>query len=1153
MNDPLAVNATETFEETARHSASLSTRAGVALDIEDQKILWTAALSLCLRRYGAPETAALTVVNLGTEIVCGKFRIDLTFADSIRAGEWLEAVRRRLDGAAASDYESCSAPERVALLLGSDLATPEHVPVASNERLFAVDFSTGSVSLSAGRHPQQLNDDFPLQQMLRHWEQLARGLVNAPESPVGQLPVLTREEMDALTPPEKPTEPIANPRFAFELFDDQVALTPDAPAVTDGNETISYHELWVRTNRLAHHLRKLGVGPETIVGVFLERSIELVVAMIGLQKAGGAYLPIDPGYPRKRLENLISDSRVAFIVTSARFAEKLPRGNIRVVRLDSDAQTIAAMPVEKPVHGLKPGNMGFVFYTSGSTGQPKGVVMEHTVRGPFDRTRVETDTLATGERSLLKSAVGFTLIIREIYWPLQWGGHLVVVPHGSEGDSAFTVRTLRDQKVVGANFVPSMLSQIVDEPDFDQCTSLRLIYTVGESLSMELQRRLFARLPRVRLFVFYGCTEAAAATFRECRPDEPYGNRVVIGTPMANKKIYLLDRNFMPVPRGVAGEIHTGGSISRGYLHRADLTADRFVPNPFSKQPGDRFYRTGDLARMLEDGSLEFIGRADSQVQVRGVRVELGEVESAIIAHPAVKDAIVMADPRQQGPTRLIAYFTENKGQHVSIAELRSRLRDHLPEYMVPSSYTRLDAFPLNANGKVDRRNLPEPARESFDPDRQTVTPRNEAEVRLLGLWARVLQMDNLGVTDRFFDVGGDSIMATRLLALIKRELHVVLTLPDFYREPTIEATARILFGKRAGTGLKLFLPVSTEGTRRPIFMANTNPQFARFFGPDQPFYGMKHHWLDARYDFAQDIPTIARDYLSEMKTIQPRGPYTIVGFSMGGVFALEMARQLEDAGHEVSCLFLLDPMLPEDIDGDAKVSQASGWANRHRANLRSLPLRRKLAYLWVRSWVPFQLVQRYATKRHLNLWLGLGLNAVGFDVPLPLRAAVSAEYYRHILKSYRPKPLRSQPKVFLIADHTPSRLEMLRRLFPAGLELRILETDNHLDVLKEPQLSRWMSELKSDLAGDEQSPSAEAGTVEAFSGNDQASGARASEDYDRRPFLVVTNNAEQFSVWPVESDVPGGWTANGFRGNRQSCLSHIESIWRDQRPPSLR
>jgi uncharacterized protein YbdZ (MbtH family)/pimeloyl-ACP methyl ester carboxylesterase len=550
---------------------------------------------------------------------------------------------------------------------------------------------------------------------------------------------------------------------------------------------------------------------------------------------------------------------------------------------------------------------------------------------------------------------------------------------------------------------------------------------------------------------------------------------------------------------------------------------------------------------------------------VRGVRVELGEVEAAIIAHSAVKEAMVMADPRQQGPTRLIAYFTENKRQRVSIAGLRSRLRDHLPEYMVPSSFTRLDAFPLNANGKVDRRNLPEPARDNFDPDRHTVTPRTEAEVRLLGLWARVLQIDNLGVTDRFFDVGGDSIQATRLLALIKRELHVVLSLPDFYREPTIEATARILFGNHAGSGLKLFLPISTEGTRRPIFMANTNPNFARFFGPDQPFYGMKHHWLDARFDFAQDIPTIARDYLSEMKTIQPRGPYTIVGFSMGGIFAIEMARQLEDAGHEVSCLFLLDPMLPEDIDEDAKESQASGvatrsgsikpsgWADRHRANLRGLPLPRKLAYLWARRWVPFQLVHSYATKRQLQLKLGLGLNALGFDVPLRLRAAVSAEYYYHILKCYRPKPLRSQPKVFLIADHTPSRLEKLRRLFPAGLELRILETDLHLDVLKEPQLSRWMSELKSDLAVDDKSPPAGAATVEAFSRNDQASGARASEEDDRRPFLIVTNNAEQFSVWPVDSDLPGGWTAIGFRGDRQSCLSHIESIWRDQRPRSLR
>ncbi|KJR63083.1 hypothetical protein VY88_23170 [Azospirillum thiophilum] len=577
-----------------------------------------------------------------------------------------------------------------------------------------------------------------------------------------------------------------------ELISGQAGVHGGLPAVSFGGRTLSYAELEAQANRLAHRLQALGVGPEVTVGVAAERSLELVVGLLAVMKAGGAYLPLDPELPPARLKAMAADGGIALLLTQSHLAGRLGGGVVpQAVRLLLlDAEDTAGLPDTPPVSGLRPDNLAYLIYTSGSTGTPKGAGNSHGALLNRLAWMQKAYGLAPGERVLQKTPFGFDVSVWEFFWPLMVGAHLVVAAPGEHRDAARLVALIREQSIDTLHFVPSMLQAFLEEPGVEQCTCLRRVVCSGEALPAALQDRLFARLPGVGLYNLYGPTEAAIdVSHWTCRSggagEAGAGGGVPIGVAIDNLRLYVLDECLNPLPAGAVGELYIAGAgLARGYHRRAGLTAERFVADPFAGD-GGRMYRTGDLARRRGDGVIEYVGRIDHQVKIRGLRIELGEIEAALRGHPAVRDAVVVARDGSSGK-RLVGYVAAD-----AEAELPRRLREHLgrdlPDYMVPAHILVLERLPLTPNGKLDRKALPEPEAASSAVQ---VAPRSEAERALAALWCELLRLESVGVTDNFFELGGDSILS---IQLVSRARHhgLSFTPRDVFEHQTLEALAR--------------------------------------------------------------------------------------------------------------------------------------------------------------------------------------------------------------------------------------------------------------------------------------------------------------------------------------------------------------------------
>ncbi|CAO3403334.1 non-ribosomal peptide synthase/polyketide synthase [Azospirillum palustre] len=579
-----------------------------------------------------------------------------------------------------------------------------------------------------------------------------------------------------------------------ELISEQASLHGGCPAVSFGGRTLSYAELEAQANRLAHRLQTLGVGPEVTVGVAAERSLELVVGLLAVMKAGGAYLPLDPELPPARLAAMAADGGIALLLTQSHLAgrlggEALPEA-VRLLLLDAentDAEDTGGLPDTPPAAGLRPENLAYLIYTSGSTGTPKGAGNSHGALLNRLAWMQKAYRLSPGERVLQKTPFGFDVSVWEFFWPLMVGAHLVVAAPGEHRDAARLVALIRGEGIDTLHFVPSMLQAFLEEPGVEQCTSLRRVVCSGEALPAALQDRLFARLPQVGLYNLYGPTEAAIdVSHWTCRAGEGgAGGGVPIGVAIDNLRLHVLDECLNPLPAGAVGELYIAGAgLARGYHRRPGLTAERFVADPFCAD-GGRMYRTGDLARRRGDGVIEYVGRIDHQVKIRGLRIELGEIEAVLRGHPAVRDAVVVARDGAGGK-RLVGYVAADAD-----AELPRRLRDQLgrvlPDYMVPSHLMVLERLPLTPNGKLDRKALPEPELASSSA---RVPPRSAAERALAALWCELLRLDSVGVTDNFFELGGDSILSIQLVSRARRH-GLAFTPRDVFEHQTLEALAR--------------------------------------------------------------------------------------------------------------------------------------------------------------------------------------------------------------------------------------------------------------------------------------------------------------------------------------------------------------------------
>jgi amino acid adenylation domain-containing protein len=751
--------------------------------------------------------------------------------------------------------------------------------------------------------------------MLRHFDTLLAAIVDDAERPVSALPLLPDwERRQQLEEWNDTAVPVTDNACAHELVEAQVERTPDAVAVVSEGDAVTYRDLDERANRLAHVLRRRGVADGDVVGVCLERSVDLAVAALGVLKAGGAYLPLDPADPPARRGVMIEDARARALVTQQRLLDTLAASIVAagaaVVALDDAGSALSEAPEHAPGRRISAEQAAYVIYTSGSTGRPKGVVVPHRAIVNQVRWRQRQFPLSIGDAVLQRTPIGFDPSVWELLGPLSAGARLVVPRPGGDHEPAYLVELMAEHGVSAVQVVPSALEALLEQPGIERCRDLRHVFCGGEPLSRGLQRR-FASRSSAALHNLYGPTETAIdATWWTCRPDD---DRVVApaGRPIANARVYLLDERLQPVPVGVAGELHIAGDgVALGYLNDEAATAARFVADPFEARPGARLYRTGDRARWSPDGTVTLLGRLDGQVKVRGVRVELGEVEAVLAEHPGVREAAVIAD---EGAQRLSAYLVPVSGSAPSSASLRRWLASRLPDVMVPSRLEALDALPRTASGKVDRRALAGRGGAAAGTTRRSVTaPRDDVERRLLEIWEELLEVRPISVTDDFFEVGGHSLLAVRLTARVEAALGEPLPVAEVLRARTVEALARRL-GARSRTRSSL-VPISSSGEGQPLFLvpavtgsAAPYLELARFLDADRPVYSFEAPGLSDGQEPLTSVERIAEAFVAAMTAERPHGPYLLAGWSMGGIVAFEMARQLEARGHDVELLALID------------------------------------------------------------------------------------------------------------------------------------------------------------------------------------------------------------------------------------------------------
>ena len=636
--------------------------------------------------------------------------------------------------------------------------------------------------------------DEDVQRLAQQYETLLREAVTYPHLPVEQLDVLGHDERKFLLHDfNNNVMDYGAPLLLHTFVEQQVARTPGAIALVSEDDQFTYAELNARANQLAHYLISRGVTTETFVAICLERSVEMIVALLAVLKAGAAYVPLDPQSPPDRLAVILDEVAPRLVITTSSARNVLAAGT-NAFELDREWTTLLNESDTNPDQRMLPDQLAYVLYTSGSTGKPKGVMISHRAICNHMHWMQRALPLTEQDTLLQKTVFTFDASIWELFVPLFTGARLVLARPGGQQYSSYLVEAMLEHNVTVLQVVPSMLAVLLGEPRLKECRSLRRMCVGGEALPVAQVKR-FYQLLDAEVVNLYGPTEAAIETiYFECERAEiekSSGGVVPIGRPIPNIQVYVLDERLHPTPCGVAGELHIGGiCLARGYLERPDLTAERFIPNPFSDAQGMRLYKTGDVARILADGTVEFLGRLDEQVKLRGYRVELGEIETALNTYPHVRETVATVREDTPGDQRLVAYFVpraellDQTETELTTTALQNYLRARLPEYMIPSTFVRLEKLPTLANGKIDRKALPA-------PDKRVntyVAPRNQTEERLAEFWSEILGIERVGVNDNFFDLGGHSLLATQAISRIRETFQTDLSLRSFFAAPTIAA-----------------------------------------------------------------------------------------------------------------------------------------------------------------------------------------------------------------------------------------------------------------------------------------------------------------------------------------------------------------------------
>jgi amino acid adenylation domain-containing protein len=810
-----------------------------------------AAFQVLLWRYTSAEDILIGTPiagrnHLDLENLIGLFVDTIILRGDLSGDPSFRALLRRVRTTALEAYEHQDTPlERIVADLEPERSlsytplfqvmfvlqnAPKQIIELSGLKLEELEFESGLakfdltleiVELGGGLHAvfefsTDLFDGSTIERFSRHFENLLRSIVRSPDTRIGDLQILDSVEQNQILAQLNETRrPLSGAATIHGLFEEQVTRTPEAIALIEGTDRITFGELNRRANQIADYLLSRGLGTQLPVGVLVERSIDMVAALLGVMKAGHPYLPLDPSYPRQRIASMMENSRTPLVLTH-RGLKALLLDSVDALRLDGDSEAIDRRSSSDPAILETPDQLAYVIYTSGSTGRPKGV--EGTHHGAINRFEWmwRAWPFQPGEATCLKTALGFVDSVWEIFGPLLKGVCAVIIPDEIVLQPERFVDLLHGHRVTRIVLVPSLLRVLLDQvPDLqNRLPDLRLCVTSGETLPLDLAKRCRAALPGTILLNLYGSSEVAADVTCEEVKNLEGTSSVPIGRPIDNVQIYILDSRMRPVPIGVRGEIYAGGDcLARGYCGQPELTAERFVLDPFSNSQSKRLYKTGDLGRYLPDGRIEYLGRADNQVKLRGFRIEPGEIESILNEHPLLRESVVTVAGQTPESQHLVAYVTGPENAVPGTAELRQYLKARIPDYMIPSIFIALAGLPLLANGKVNRNALPPVQPNQIADGDACITPRNDTEAGLASIWQQLLGIERIGINSNFFELGGHSLLGMQLLARIRKVFEVELPVRCLFEEPTILGLGLEIEKARAA-GVAVRAPIVSRRTR---------------------------------------------------------------------------------------------------------------------------------------------------------------------------------------------------------------------------------------------------------------------------------------------------------------------------------------------------
>ena len=938
-----------------------------------------------------------------------------------------------------------------------------------------------------------LFDAATIKRLAGHLHTLLQSIIADPAQPIGTLSLLTPAERQQLLVDWNNTDaPYDDTQTVIDRFVAQAAQTPQATAVTTLQHAVhlTFDQLNRRANQLAHTLRSLAVQPDMAVALCLERSPELVVALLGILKAGAAYVPIDPNYPQERIDFILQDTQTAVVLTQSALKNRLQQAEAQILCLDTDWATIAQAEETDPPLLATPDHTAYIIYTSGSTGLPKGVMISHRSLLNYVTLGVAHLDLQAEDVVLQFASISFDTAVEEIFPPLLSGARLLLRNDEMLATTAVFWQTCAANDVtildLPTAFWHLLCSQIMNEVHLIPA-SLRLLFTGGEKASPEQIQTWLAHAPaHIRLVNGYGPTEATVVA-TACNLTGPDAvtevSKAIIGRPIPNTRIYLLDNQLQPVPIGVWGELHIGGvGLAQGYLNRPGLTAISFIPDPFSQQPGARLYKTGDVARYLPDGHIEYRGRLDNQVKIRGFRVEPGEIELSLAQHPQVQQPIVIVREDQPGQKQIAAYYTSTDS--ITGTQLRHFLKEKVPAYMIPALWVQLASFPLTTNGKIDRKALPVPdGKNGTIVDAAFIAPQDALESQMAQIWQQILNLPAISTDANYFEIGGHSLQAVTLFAAIEKQLKVRLPVSLLFQAPTIAQLAAAIRRRGKAPKWSSLVPIQPMGAKTPFFCVHGGAghvfhyhDLAQLLGTERPFYGLQPRINEATHQSVYaSVEEMAAYYIQEMKMVQPDGPYLLSGFCFGGIVVYEMAQQLIQAGDEVELLAFIDPSTPQNkpqrLETPSSPEQLTERLARHRQNVARLSRLARVGYFlnsgknrlvaywyllyrgWLREWrkARARLLQKYINWRQL----------------VPSR--FHDFYFMHVIstpatEAYQPRRYPGNAVLFCSTlENGDDELLGWDGLPEDGLTMYAVES-THLGILKRPFIDEVAEKLRQHL-----------------------------------------------------------------------------------------